>query len=101
MESRKVPIRNELVVQLIRLKGIRENINYSAGEEDVLFRPRVNTVTMRTGKASAFLWGPIPQSFVNRFTDGRELGGGGTTNEQATNRALCFSGGGWFEIEAH
>jgi hypothetical protein len=61
----------------------------------------MNALAMRTGKASPFAGGVIPQGGVDYFTDSGEFRGGRTTDEKTASRAFRLSGSGWFKVKAH
>jgi len=86
MERTKVPIRNELVSQLTRWNGIRENMTrcyylQSARQNNVFFRPVMNLLAMRAGELRRFHFGSGPELFVDGLAGHRQLGRSGTANK--------------------
>ena len=77
----RVPIRNELVVQLIRSKGIRRNT--SAGQDDVLLGPVMDFGAMGTGELVGFYFFIGPKLFFNYLAGWGEFSGGGTPDENS------------------
>src|ERR1700736_5621150 len=74
---KNVPIRNELVIQLIRSVGIRKikerkiwgtlaGSRNRPAENNVLLCPVMNAAAMRAGELLRFYFGRLPAVFVNR-----------------------------------
>jgi hypothetical protein len=78
---KRVPIRNELVVQLIRSKGIRRNT--SASQDDVLFRPAMDFGAVGAGELVGLQFFIGPKLFFNYLAGRGEFGGGGTPDENS------------------
>ena len=89
-----VPIRNELVVQLMRSAGTRKINGAKSNEEspihsrrasknNVRFRPGMNAAAVRTGKLLCFQFDCLPAFFFDCFTGIGQLGRRRTAHEQA------------------
>ena len=112
----KVPIKNELVVQLIRSVGIRKikerekrQINArvariskllkGATENHVFLGPGMNAAAMCASKLLRFHFGRRPELLFHCSSGISQLGRGRTTHEQAleTGTDLWFWSAGWIK----
>ena len=96
-----VPIKNELVVQLMRLAGIRKIKGVSLGkivgslisaENDVLLCPGMNAAAMGAGKLLRFHFGCLPVLFFDCLSRIGQSRRGRTAYEQALDAGT----GLWF-----
>jgi hypothetical protein len=77
----RVPIKNELVVQLIRSNGMRRSTLTS--QDDVLLSPGMHFGAVGAVKLVRFDFLVRPKLFLDRLTGGREFGGGRASNENS------------------
>src|ERR1051325_2256232 len=93
MVSNAVPIRNELVNQLMRCRGAGSTLKVEYFAErrltrkyDVFFCPVMNLPAMRASQARTIELGAFPGRFLNGPAGGGEFAGGRAAHQNAFDR---------------